>query len=226
MTRRPTPASWHPAAVLLAVQLLGVVLFPFIDEARGRAVLSLFGLVVLFLAVRAVQASPALTWISIVLGVPIAVLSIAQIADPTNTQTELLSAVLFAIFYFYTSYALIRYLYEERVVTAETLIATGATFTVLAWAFAYAYEAVQGIWPGSFSAVGAAAGEPRTWFELLFLSFTNLTSVGLSDITPVLPNARSVVMIEQVAGLLYVALIISRIVGITVTRQRVDAGRE
>jgi hypothetical protein len=33
-------------------------------------------------------------------------------------------------------------------------------------------------------------------------------------------------MIEQVAGLLYVALVISRIVGITVARQRADAGRE
>lgn len=44
---------------------------------------------------------------------------------------------------------------------------------------------------------------------MLFLSFTNLTSVGLSDITPVLPHARSWVMIEQVAGLMYVALVIS-----------------
>ena len=55
---------------------------------------------------------------------------------------------------------------------------------------------------------------------MLFLSFTNLTSVGLSDITPVLAQARSWVMIEQVAGLLYVALVVSRIVGLTITRQR------
>ena len=227
MTRRPTPATWHPAAVLLAVQLLGVVVFPFIDEARGRAVLALFGLVVLFLAVRAVQVSPALTWISIVLGVPIAILSFAQVADPANTQLELWSSLLFAIFYFYTSYALIRYLYEERQVTLDTLLATAATFTVVAWAFAYTYELVQVIWPGSFSVpVGGVAGEPRTWFELLFLSFTNLTSVGLSDISPVLPNARSVVMVEQVAGLMYVALVISRVVATTVARQRTDAGRE
>ena len=61
---------------------------------------------------------------------------------------------------------------------------------------------------------------PRTWFELLFLSFTNLTSVGLSDIIPVQPQARSVVMIEQVAGLMYVALVISRIVGLTIARER------
>ena len=50
---------------------------------------------------------------------------------------------------------------------------------------------------------------------MLFLSFTNLTSVGLSDITPVLAQARSWVMIEQVAGLMYVALVISRVVGLT-----------
>lgn len=55
---------------------------------------------------------------------------------------------------------------------------------------------------------------------LLVLSFTNLTSVGLSDITPIRPQARAIVMIEQVAGLLYVALVISRIVGLTITRQR------
>ena len=45
-------------------------------------------------------------------------------------------------------------------------------------------------------------------------------SVGLSDIVPVLPHARSWVMIEQVAGLMYVALVISRIVGLTIARQR------
>ena len=50
---------------------------------------------------------------------------------------------------------------------------------------------------------------------MLFLSFTTLTSVGLSDITPMLPHARSVVIIEQVAGVMYVALVVSRLVGLT-----------
>jgi hypothetical protein len=78
--------------------------------------------------------------------------------------------------------------------------------------------AIQVVWPGSFSAPGSNA--PRTWCELLFLSFTNLTSVGLSDIVPVLAQARSIVMIEQVAGLMYVAIVISRIVGLQLTRER------
>jgi hypothetical protein len=215
------PRIWQqPSAVLLAVQLVGVLVYPFMDDSPvGRAALSSFALVVLFLAVRAVQATPALVWVAILLGLPIVVLTILEVVDPLNAQVVLWSSILHAAFYFYTSFALLRYMFLDRFVTKDELWATGATFTVVAWAFAYTFMAVQVIWPGSFTAA-IAPEAPRTWFQLLFLSFTNLTSVGLSDITPVLPHARSWVMIEQVAGLMYVALVISRIVGLTIARQR------
>jgi hypothetical protein len=215
------PRFWRqPSAVLLGVQLLGVLVYPFMDESPvGRAALSSFALVVLFLAVRAVRATPALPWVAILLGLPIVVLTILEVVDPLNAQVVLWSSLLHAAFYFYTSVALLRYMFLDRFVTRDELWATGATFTVVAWAFAYAFMAVQVLWPGSFTAA-IDAEAPRTWFQLLFLSFTNLTSVGLSDITPVLPHARSWVMIEQVAGLMYVALVISRIVGLTIARQR------
>lgn len=220
MTDRFSQVWQHPSAVLLFVQLIGVLLYPFMDQsAVGRAALSSFGLVVLFLAVRAVRVTSAFTWIAVVLGVPIVALTVLEVLDPLNQQVLLGSSVLHAIFYFYTSLALVRYMFVDRFVTRDELWATGATFTVVAWAFAYTFMAVQILWPGSFTDSSGAAG-PRTWFELLFLSFTNLTSVGLSDITPVQPHARSWVMIEQVAGLFYVALVISRIVGLTISRQR------
>jgi hypothetical protein len=210
----------HPSAVLLVVQLLGVLIYPFMDASPvGRAALSLFSLIVLVLALRAVRETPALMWVSVVIGIPVVLLTILEAIDPTNGTTVFWSSALHAVFYAYTSVALIRYMFLDRFITPDEVWATGATFTVVAWAFAYAFMAVQVVWPGSFiAAVNPEA--PRTWFELLFLSFTNLTSVGLSDITPVLAQARAIVMIEQVAGLLYVALVISRIVGLTITRER------
>ncbi len=54
--------------------------------------------------------------------------------------------------------------------------------------------------------------------ELLYLSFTTLSSTGLSDIVPVRPFARAVVMLEQLAGVGYVAMIVSRLVGLTIRR--------
>src|SRR5262249_21252076 len=144
-------------------------------------------------------------------------------AGPLDPAPLLAYSVLLAAFYFYTCYALIRYMFHDRIVTPDELFATGATFTVLAWAFAYVYQPFQVIWPGSFAA-GTSSG-PFDWFELLFLSFSNLTSVGLSDIVPVLPHARSVVMVEQVAGLMYVALVVSRVVALQIVRQRSEVTR-
>ena len=210
----------HPSALLLVAQLLSVMLFPFMEGTpAGRAALSTVGLAILFLAVRAVRATPALSWIAVVLGLPLIGLTIWEVVDPDNAPVIFASSVLHAAFYFYTRVALVRYLFNDRFVTADELWATAATFTVVAWAFAYTFMAVQVVWPGSFTATMEPAAQ-RSWFELLYLSFTTLTSVGLSDIAPVLPNARSFVMIEQVAGLLYVALVISRVVGLTLSRQR------
>jgi hypothetical protein len=217
----PVSRAWRqPSAVLLAVQLIGVLVYPFMDESvPGRAALSFFGLLVLFLAVRTVQASPALSGISIVIGIPAVMITVLEVLDQQNTTYVLWSSVLLAVFYFYTSYALLRYMFHDRFVTRDELWATGATFTVVAWAFAHTFMAIQIVWPGSFVDGSGAVG-PQPWFAMLFLSFTNLTSVGLSDIVPVLPQARSWVMIEQVAGLLYVALVVSRVVGLTITRHR------
>jgi hypothetical protein len=210
----------QPSAVLLVGQLGSVVLFPFLEGTPvGRAALSTVGLAILFLAVRAVRTTPALVWIAVVLGLPLIGLTIWEVVDPANAPVAFASSVLHAAFYFYTSVALVRYLFNDRFVTADELWATAATFTVVAWAFAYTFMAVQVVWPGSFTATMEPAAQ-RSWFELLYLSFTTLTSVGLSDIAPVLPNARSFVMIEQVAGLLYVALVISRVVGLTISRHR------
>ena len=128
----------------------------------------------------------------------------------------LTSALLHAPFYLYVFFGTVRYLFHDDQVTTDELYAIGAAFTVLAWAFAFIYVAVEIIWPGSIKPLGNGT---ERFFDLLFFSFTNLTSVGLSDILPVGDHARSVVMVEQVAGVLYVALVVARLVGLTVARQ-------
>jgi hypothetical protein len=103
----------------------------------------------------------------------------------------------------------------DHVITRDELFAVGATFTLVAWAFAYTYTVCQAIEPGSFTAA-VDPQQQRSWMELLFLSFTTLSSTGLGDVIPVKPFARSLVMIEQLAGLAYVAMVVSRLVGLMV----------
>jgi hypothetical protein len=206
----------HPSAVLLAAQLLVVLAYPFLDTSTGgRAVLGVVQMVVVFLAVAAVRLTPALTWVALLLGVPAMVFAVLEAVQPDTDWIVLTSAAVHAPFYAYVSYAMIRYLFADDRVTTDELYATGAAFTVVAWGFAYLYAGVQVLWPGSF--VGPSSSE-QPWFNLLFVSFTNMTSVGLSDIVPEGAHARSVVMVQQLAGVLYVALVVARLVGLTVIR--------
>src|SRR5215216_3903853 len=185
----------------------------------GRSLFSVFGIAILGLVVMAVRSSPGLTWLGLLLGLPATVLLLIQAITGDDALLPYSSAIE-AVLYFYAGGALIAYMLADHDITRDELFAVGATFTLVAWAFAYAYTVVQAIEPGSFTAAVDPNGT-RSWIELLFLSFTTLTSTGLSDVVPIKAFARSLVMIEQLAGLTYVAMLVSRLVGLTVMRRQV-----
>jgi Ion channel len=207
-----------PSATLLVTQLAGLLLYPFMESREtGRALFSIFGILVLGLVLLAVHSSPFLTWLGLLLGIPATALLLIQAATRSDTLLPYSSA-LEAVLYFYAAGALISYMLADHEITRDELFAVGATFTLVAWAFAYLYTVDQAIQPGSFTAAVDPAGE-RSWIELLFLSFTTLTSTGLSDVIPIRAFARSLVMIEQLAGLAYVAMLVSRLVALMVMRR-------
>ncbi len=210
-------ARSEPSGLLLAAQLAGLLLYPFMDDSdAGRAVFSVFGIAILGLVVLAVRHLPGITWVAVVLGVPATVLLVIQ-AVTASDQLSPYSSALEAVLYFYAAGALIAYMLADHRVTRDELFAVGATFTLVAWGFAHAYVVVQAVEPQSFIAAIRPEAD-RTWMELLYLSFTTLTSTGLSDVVPVKPFARALVMLEQLAGLGYVAMIVSRLVGLTIRR--------
>lgn len=198
--------------------MLGILLYPWMETSpRGRAVFSAFGLLILGVALRVVRRSPWLTWLGLVLAVAILALYVIHALAPYPALLVAI-AVVQSVFYFYATGSLIAYMLQDWVATTDELFAAGATFTLLAWAFAYAYSACDAILPGSFSAPINPEG-PRTWMELLFLSVAVLSSVGLSDILPVTGMARALVMLESFVGVMYMALVVSRVIGLTMLRR-------
>jgi hypothetical protein len=205
----------QPSAILLAAQLAGVLVYPAMEDSEvGTALFSLFGIAILGLVVLSVRSSPGFTWVAIVLGTPATILLLIQAITRDDALLPYSSAFE-AVLYFYAAGALIAYVLEDHVVTRDELFAVGATFTLVAWAFAYSFTVYQAIEPNSFTAA-VSPGADRTWVELLFLSFTTLSSTGLSDVLPIKPFARSLVMIEQFAGVAYIAMVVSRLVGLLV----------
>ena len=216
-TRWLALARRHPSAWLLAVQLLGVLLYPAMEEAAaGRALFGAFGIAVLGLSLWVVSRSPLTMWWALGLALPAVVASIIG-ASFSISWLSTLAQLLECLLYFYTAGSLIAYMLRDHVVTRDELFAIAATFTVLAWAFAFTYSVCQQVFPGSF--IGHGEGPMRSWVELLYLSFSLLSGVGLSDVVPIHPQARALVMIEQFTGVMYVALVVSRLVGLTLVRR-------
>lgn len=209
----------QPSAFLLAVQLIVVILLPWLQDLKyGRVALTVLSLCALTVAVFTIRSTPALTWLSMLIGLPAGLLEVWAVISPDNTAILALAHAALALFYFYTAYGLVSYMFEDAWVTKDELFAVGAAFTVLLFAFAYLFLAVQEVWPGSF--IGHDDTVQRSFLELLYLSAANLTSVGLSDIVPIGSQARAVAILEQLGGVMYIAMVISRLVALTVLRNR------
>lgn len=209
----------HPSAVLLLVQLSGMLLYPFMESTEsGHIVFNLFGIIVLGITTRMVRRTPGHAWISASIAAPIIVLLVLQMLGGMRVLLPWSSA-LEAVFYFYAAGSLIAYMMEDRLATTDELFAAGATFTLIAWAFTHVFVLIQALQPGTYAAAVNAAS-PRTWTELNYLSFALLSSTGIGDVIPLTPHARAVASVEMFVGLMYLALVVARLIGFAVQTRK------
>ena len=203
-----------PSALLLFVQLIGMLVYPFLEGTEsGRIAFGVFGVAVLIFTTRMVRMTPGLNWVAAGIALPAILLQIVQAFQPQPVLLAV-SAGLEAVFYFYAAGSLIAYMLADRHATTDELFAAGATFTLIAWAFTWLFILIQALRPGSF----AAAVNPeqmRSWTELMYLSFALLSSTGIGDVIPLSPIARAVAAIEMFAGVMYLAAVVSRLIGLT-----------
>ena len=209
----------HPSAILLVVQLAGLLLYPLLESTRaGPVALSAIGITVLVFTTGMVRRTPGLTWLSVCLALPAIVLLLLQGLLDMHWLLPW-SAALEAVFYFYAAASLVAYMMGDMHATTDELFAAGATFTLLAWGFAYSFVVLQALQPGSFAAA-VNAEQPRTWTELMFLSFALLSSTGIGDVIPLHPMARALCSLEMFVGVMYLAAVVSRLIGLTLLRRQ------
>lgn len=219
------PFAREPNAWLLTSLLTLVLAFPFLEHhAAGRAAIAAFDLVILMLALRAARAGGGERQVGYLLVVPAMLLhAAAAFADMRELTLASLGAQ--ALFHGFVVVCLFRYMLRDEIMTLDELFAAAALYVLMAFIFAYLYAMLELIVPGAFfvNEVNNPDGLV-SWWELLYFSFTCLTSVGFGEITPVSDHARSLVMIEQMLGVLYLALVISRLVAMQSQRGRRGQG--
>lgn len=96
-----------------------------------------------------------------------------------------------------------------------------AVFLLIGLIWAYLYEAVYLTDSGAFTFPPEIEGFYESFFtKFLYFSFITLTTLGYGDITPMHPIAKSLVMMEGLMGILYPAIMITRLVGLEIESRK------
>jgi hypothetical protein len=104
--------------------------------------------------------------------------------------------------------------YRSGPVTHYRIQGAVAVLLLIGLVYADAYELLHLIYPDAFSGAVDYAPGALTW---VYFSFVTLTTVGYGDITPVHPVARSLAISEALAGQLYVAVMLARLMALHVS---------
>lgn len=119
-------------------------------------------------------------------------------------------------FYFFAVVTIFTDIVRAKRMGREMLFAGLAVYLLLGIAYASAYQLVEIIYPGSFIYDnGLQLSQKIDFYDFKYFSFTTLTTVGFGDIIPVTPYAKSVVVLEEITGVLYLAAIVARLVSVS-----------
>ncbi|MDH3664453.1 MAG: ion channel [Alphaproteobacteria bacterium] len=197
---------------LLAALLLLLVLSPFVEGVAWAE--PLFGVLFTCLLIAAVNAARTRRWHLIVAG------SIASIwimlrwpgsfLDSTP-KGILLDVIIIALLYLTIGIVLHRII-RVKETDFDLLCGAVSIYLLLGVTWAVTYRVIESLAPGSFAL--ASPELAPTWTQFLYFSLTTLTTLGYGDITPMTPVAAIWSTLEAVAGTLYIALLIARLLSL------------
>jgi hypothetical protein len=158
--------------------------------------------------------SPAQWITALCLLIPAAALNALYVFHPDRGHAipALLCTILFLAF---TIVSLLRAVIRSERITHDTIYGSLNVYLLMALAWGCAYLLLETIQPGALSM--DAVRHPNhhiDWYDCIFYSFVTLTTIGYGDIVPVTDRARSLSILEAVCGVLYVAVLVSRLVGL------------
>lgn len=197
--------------VALAVLLIG---YPYFQDNQLGAFLG--GLVSLALLVSGTYAVRAQKWAVIVAsGLALLTASVSLMAFIRGIRGHPLVEGSFFLFYALLTIVIFLEVIKSTQITAETIYGVVCVYLLIGVTFGTLYDLIETLEPESFRINVPSEGDRNIgWRNLIFFSFMTLTSIGYGDITPVTFQSQSLASIEGVIGVMYVAVLIARMVGI------------
>lgn len=202
-----------PSAWLLLSQFIILLLSLLTNSSLSyRALTWAMGVLVLLIIAKVIRQTPVFTILGLSFVGTALIFSVLLLCGVQQPWVIVIGHSFEALAYFMAAFGLVRYMFADRYLTKDELFAAGAVFTLIAWGFAFLYNICQILVPLSFQNSNHAG--LQSWLDLLFLSFSLQSATGLSDLMPFSPPARILAMLQMFCGVMYLALIVSRLIAL------------
>jgi len=220
----PFPISWSGARKLfkrffqgyryMAVWIfftLLMTLFPFVKGGIGSFVFTLLFSIILISSILTVSGHRTIRAGGIIL-TALAVgtrWSYFLLGSETLNQLSFLFATLLLSM---VSFLLFLSLFKTRDVTSDIIWQAISVYLLVGLSWACLFALMESMAPGSFQD-NTTPEVALSFSTFVYYSFVTLATLGYGDILPTTQAARGLVIIEVLMGVLYMAILISRLVG-------------
>lgn len=200
----------------LFTALIGlVVVYPFFESGALRnGFLILLSTAIPATGVYAVSESRQHLFVALALGVPSLIGGLEALAGFDLLPGRALGLVFALAFYLFVLVSIASHVFSREEVATDTLFGAACVYLLLGLVWTLAYTLLEQLQPGSFSFVVAPEfADAPMLFDFVYYSYVTLTTLGYGDITPVTAAAQRLAILEAITGVLFVALLVARLVG-------------
>ncbi len=218
-------------AILLGTLILMILAMPLLllceqDVHRWLVSGVLTGTLIIMLisAVFAVAQSRRTMIIALLLALPPILMRLVNTAvdnDPLRVAEHLWEIA----FLSYVIVVLVRHLFSARRVSFDMMCAAVCTYILVGTLWAMLYSTLDIVQPGSFAfPLGETLESETLRFDderviyAQYFSFVTMTTLGYGDIVPISPMARMLAVLEALIGQFFLAVLVARLVGITISQ--------
>ena len=193
---------------LLCFMIFGTTILP---ESWYRAsysiLINLILICIIFCLDKSYQLFSNITVTILVILLNIAFFTRAQLANAISDGLN-------GLFFLFAFIRLLRQVAHSNVVTPKVIVQSVSCYLLLGLLFSMGVARLESAHPGSFSFPADEMGSFQAkYYDQLYFSFVTMGTVGYGDFLPKTPFAKSFSTFIGVTGQLYVAIIISMLVG-------------
>jgi hypothetical protein len=197
--------------VILVAAVLSYILFLpfFVDSKSEQTAFTFFISLVLISATNVVAKDRTIGLISLGVLIPSLLLMWVNLVYPEGTSIIIITRAFWILLLVIVAYVLLRSIIKTKgPIPRDVLWSAVALYLIFGLAWAILYSVIDLVSPGSFLHT-FNRNEPLTDSDFIYFSFVTLATLGYGEILPITAQARSLVILEIVTGVLYLAILIA-----------------